>query len=69
MTHFCATNRLFANYVTCVRRYVAPGVLLQLSPEDLAGKPITWTIGGPSVNALPCKHFPQVSGPNAAVTA
>jgi hypothetical protein len=38
--------RLAANYVTWVRRYVAPGISPEQSPEDLAGKPITWTIGG-----------------------
>jgi pimeloyl-ACP methyl ester carboxylesterase len=38
--------RLAANYVTWVRRYLAPGILPEQSPEDLAGKPITWTIGG-----------------------
>ncbi|MGH3678658.1 MAG: alpha/beta fold hydrolase [Mycobacterium sp.] len=88
--------RLATNYVTWVRRYVAPGVLVEHSSADLAGKPITWTIGGLSpagsfldnvvlatqaglcVDALMCKHFPQVSAPdmlaqhvrtNAAVTA
>lgn len=38
--------RLKTNYVTWVRHYVAPGVLGQHTPEELAGKPITWTIGG-----------------------
>jgi pimeloyl-ACP methyl ester carboxylesterase len=38
--------RLAVNYVTWVRRYVAPGILPEQSPEGLAGKPITWTIGG-----------------------
>ena len=38
--------RLANNYVTWVRRYVAPELPPPHSPEDLAGKPITWTIGG-----------------------
>lgn len=37
--------RLAENYVTWVRRYVAHGLPPVHSPEDLAGKPITWTIG------------------------
>jgi len=37
--------RLANNYVTWVRRYVAPEPPPTHSPEDLAGKPITWTIG------------------------
>jgi pimeloyl-ACP methyl ester carboxylesterase len=40
--------RLAKNYVTWVRQYIAPGLLPQHSPEDLAGKPITWTIGAMS---------------------
>jgi pimeloyl-ACP methyl ester carboxylesterase len=39
-------ERLAPNYVTWVRRYVAPGAILRLAPEELAGKPITWTIVG-----------------------
>jgi pimeloyl-ACP methyl ester carboxylesterase len=39
-------SRLANNYVTWVRRYVAPEPPPPHSPEDLAGKPITWTIGG-----------------------
>jgi hypothetical protein len=38
--------RLANNYVTWVRRYVAPEPPPPHSTEDLAGKPITWTIGG-----------------------
>ena len=38
--------RLADNYVTWVRRYVASGLPPPHSPDDLAGKPITWTIGG-----------------------
>ncbi|MDT5280383.1 MAG: hypothetical protein QOJ20_1578 [Mycobacterium sp.] len=38
--------RLARNYVTWVQRYVAPEPPPPHSPEDLAGKPITWTIGG-----------------------
>jgi pimeloyl-ACP methyl ester carboxylesterase len=38
--------RLAKNYVTWVRRYLAPGLPPPHSPEDLAGKPITWTVGG-----------------------
>jgi hypothetical protein len=38
--------RLANNYVTWVCRYVAPEPPPPHSPEDLAGKPITWTIGG-----------------------
>ncbi len=38
--------RLTKNYVTWVRRYVAPAPPPPHTPEDLAGKPITWTIGG-----------------------
>ena len=38
--------RLATNYVTWVRRYVAGGPLPPHNPKDLAGKPITWTIGG-----------------------
>jgi pimeloyl-ACP methyl ester carboxylesterase len=37
--------RLANNYVTWVRRYVALGPPPPHKPEDLAGKPITWTIG------------------------
>jgi pimeloyl-ACP methyl ester carboxylesterase len=37
--------RLAKNYVTWVRRYLAPEPPEMHSPEDLAGKPITWTIG------------------------
>jgi pimeloyl-ACP methyl ester carboxylesterase len=37
--------RLATNYVTWVRHYVAPEPPPPHSPEDLAGKPITWTIG------------------------
>ena len=46
--------RLAQNYVTWVRRYLAPGLLPSHSPEDLVGKPITWTIGGltPAVTFL-----------------
>lgn len=46
--------RLAQNYVTWVRRYLAPGVPPPHTPEDLAGKPITWTIGGlsPAVSFL-----------------
>ena len=39
-------TRLANNYVTWVRRYVAGELPPPHSPEDLAGKPITWTIGG-----------------------
>jgi pimeloyl-ACP methyl ester carboxylesterase len=38
--------RLAQNYVTWVRRYLAPEPPPPHPPEDLAGKPITWTIGG-----------------------
>ena len=38
--------RLAKNYVTWVRRYVAGDLPPPHRPEDLAGKPITWTIGG-----------------------
>jgi len=38
--------RLAKNYVTWVRRYVATGLPPLHRSEDLAGKPITWTIGG-----------------------
>jgi pimeloyl-ACP methyl ester carboxylesterase len=38
--------RLATNYVTWVRRYVGGGAPVPYSPADLAGKPITWTIGG-----------------------
>jgi pimeloyl-ACP methyl ester carboxylesterase len=38
--------RLASNYVTWVRRYVTPEPPPPPSPDDLAGKPITWTIGG-----------------------
>jgi pimeloyl-ACP methyl ester carboxylesterase len=38
--------RLASNYVTWVRRYVAGELPPPHSPDDLAGKPITWTIGG-----------------------
>jgi pimeloyl-ACP methyl ester carboxylesterase len=46
--------RLATNYVTWVRRYVASGDLPRHSPEDLAGLPITWTIGGltPAANFM-----------------
>lgn len=46
--------RLAKNYVTWVRRYLAPAPPPMHSPEDLAGKPITWTIGGltPAVTFL-----------------
>jgi pimeloyl-ACP methyl ester carboxylesterase len=44
--------RLANNYVTWVRRYVAAELPPPHSPEDLAGKPITWTIGGLSPAAL-----------------
>ena len=37
--------RLAKNYVTWVRRYVAPVPPEPHSPEGLAGKPVTWTIG------------------------
>jgi len=37
--------RLAKNYVTWVRQYVAPDPPPPHSSEDLAGKPITWTIG------------------------
>jgi pimeloyl-ACP methyl ester carboxylesterase len=37
--------RLANNYVTWVRRYLASELPPPHSPEDLAGKPITWTIG------------------------
>jgi len=39
-------GRLANNYVTWVRRYVTPKPPPPRSPDDLAGKPITWTIGG-----------------------
>jgi hypothetical protein len=39
-------ERLTQNYVTWVRRYVAPGVLLRFSPAELTGAPVIWTIGG-----------------------
>jgi pimeloyl-ACP methyl ester carboxylesterase len=39
-------ERLSGNYVTWVRCYLAAELPPPLSPEDLAGKPITWTIGG-----------------------
>lgn len=38
--------RLAKNYVTWVRRYLGAELPPPHSPEDLAGKPITWTIGG-----------------------
>jgi pimeloyl-ACP methyl ester carboxylesterase len=38
--------RLAENYVTWVRRYLAPPLPPSHSPDDLADKPITWTIGG-----------------------
>jgi pimeloyl-ACP methyl ester carboxylesterase len=38
--------RLAKNYVTWVRRYLAPPLPPPHSPNDLARKPITWTIGG-----------------------
>jgi pimeloyl-ACP methyl ester carboxylesterase len=37
--------RLAKNYVTWVRRYLTAGLPAPHSPDDLAGKPITWTIG------------------------
>ena len=37
--------RLARNYVTWVRRYLAPPLPPTHSPDDLAGRPITWTIG------------------------
>ncbi|WP_202931600.1 alpha/beta fold hydrolase [Mycobacterium neumannii] len=39
-------KRLEPNYVTWVRRYVAAGIVREPSPDELVGKPITWTIGG-----------------------
>jgi pimeloyl-ACP methyl ester carboxylesterase len=38
--------RLAKNYVTWVRRYLSPPLPPSHSPDDLAGKPITWTVGG-----------------------
>lgn len=43
--------RLAKNYVTWVRRYVVAGPPRPYAPEDLAGKPIVWTIGGLSPTA------------------
>jgi pimeloyl-ACP methyl ester carboxylesterase len=38
--------RLAKNYVTWVRRYLAPPLPPSHSPDALAGKPIAWTVGG-----------------------
>lgn len=38
--------RLAKNYVTWVRHYLAPPLPPTHSPIDLAGKAITWTVGG-----------------------
>jgi pimeloyl-ACP methyl ester carboxylesterase len=47
-------TRLAENYVAWVRRYVAGGPPQPYSPDELAGQPITWTIGGltPAVTFL-----------------
>lgn len=39
-------ERLAKNYVTWVRRYLGLPLPPSHSPDDLAGKPITWTVGG-----------------------
>jgi pimeloyl-ACP methyl ester carboxylesterase len=39
--------RLDRNYVTWIRRYVgADAIFRSLTPDDLRGRPVTWTIGG-----------------------
>lgn len=76
-------DRLARNYVTWVRRYLAPGRFRRFAPDDLRGRPVTWTIGSLSptdrfidnivaaeaaslhVGSLMCRHFPQVSIPDA----
>ncbi len=44
-------QRLKRNYVTWVRRYVAPGRFRTFTPADVRVRPVTWTIGGLSLNA------------------
>ena len=39
------------NYVTWVRRYLAPDRFRAFSPRDLQQRPVTWTIGRLSLNA------------------
>ena len=47
-------GRLERNYVTWMRRYVAPaGVLHQFTADELRGRRVTWTIGG----LTPAAHF------------
>ena len=77
-------QRLDRNYVTWVRRYVgAESLLRTFTPDDLRGRPVTWTIGGLTpaaaffdnvvlahaaglpIGLLMCRHFPQVSIPDA----
>lgn len=38
--------RLAKNYVTWVRRYLTPPLPPSHAPDELVGKPVTWTIGG-----------------------
>lgn len=75
--------RLARNYVTWVRRYIAPGMGDPVDPAAIQSRPITWTIGalteravmqsnidlaqaaGLDLGTLPCRHFPQVSIPDA----
>jgi pimeloyl-ACP methyl ester carboxylesterase len=76
-------DRLERNYVTWVRRYLQPDRFRNFEPDDLRGRPVTWTIGalspadrfidnrvaanaaGLHVTSLMCRHFPQVSIPDA----
>ena len=76
-------KRLERNYVTWVRRYIAPGRFRTFTAADLRRCPITWSVGAltPASRAvdnviaargadidialLPCRHFPQVTIPEA----
>jgi hypothetical protein len=76
-------KRLERNYVTWVRRYLAPGRFRTFSPADLRRCPTTWSVGALTpgsrvvdnviaargadidIALLPCRHFPQVTIPEA----
>lgn len=59
--------RLKANYVTWVRRYIAPGLGAPIDPATLRGRPITWTIGALTERAMFQSNFDTAAAAGIAI--